>query len=96
MRSDAQVKRDELIKAAEEKCVLELGFGFARMCTDGFAPDFRYTDVNAKTAAYLTWPDARLRAYLREHGMTEDLVPGGRPGLLRSSVSPSASYYSVH
>ena len=43
----------------------------------------RYKDYNAMTASYLTWPDARLRAYLREHGLSEDLVPGGRPGLLR-------------
>ena len=43
----------------------------------------RYNDYNAGTAAYLTWPDARLRAYLREHGVSEEFVPGGRPGLLR-------------
>ena len=24
----------------------------------------KYTDVSSRTAAYLTWPDARLRAYL--------------------------------
>lgn len=47
------------------------------------AAEEKYNDVNAKTAAYLTWPDARLRAYLREHGVSEDLVPGGRPGLLQ-------------
>ncbi|EAU87641.2 hypothetical protein CC1G_09102 [Coprinopsis cinerea okayama7 len=45
----------------------------------------KYSDVNAKTAAYLAWPDARLRAYLREHGVSEDLVPGGRPGLLQET-----------
>jgi hypothetical protein len=46
---------------------------------------FRYTDVGSKTAAYLTWPDARLRAYLRDHGVSEDKVPGSRPGLLQET-----------
>jgi hypothetical protein len=49
--------------------------------------ELRYNDYNARTAAYLTWPDARLRAYLREHGVSEDFVPGGRPGLLRESLN---------
>ena len=35
-------------------------------------------------AAYLKWPDARLRAYLREHGVSEDYIPGDRPSLLRT------------
>ena len=34
-------------------------------------------------AEYLVWPDARLRAYLREHGVSEAHLPGDRPGLLR-------------
>ncbi|KAF6749541.1 hypothetical protein DFP72DRAFT_538670 [Ephemerocybe angulata] len=47
------------------------------------AAEEKYNDVHAKTAAYLTWPDARLRAYLRQHGVSEDMVPGARPGLLQ-------------
>ena len=43
----------------------------------------KYTDYNARTAPYLVWPDARLRAYLREHGVSEDAVPTSRPGLLQ-------------
>ena len=43
----------------------------------------RYNDQKAKVAEYLTWPDARLRAYLREHGVSEEYLPGDRPGLLR-------------
>jgi hypothetical protein len=35
-------------------------------------------------AAYLTWPDARLRAYLREQGVGEEHIPGDRPNLLRT------------
>ena len=42
-----------------------------------------YTDAPARTAAYLTWPDARLRAYLREHGMSDASLPTDRPGLLQ-------------
>jgi len=31
----------------------------------------------------LTWPDARLRAYLRNHGLDESKLPTDRPGLLQ-------------
>jgi len=47
------------------------------------AAEEKYNDYNARRAAYFTWPDARLRAYLRERGLREDLVPGERPGLLQ-------------
>lgn len=43
----------------------------------------KYNDYSARTAPYLVWPDARLRAYLREHGMSEDALPTSRPSLLR-------------
>lgn len=43
----------------------------------------KYTDVSSRTAAYLTWPDARLRAYLREHGVSDTKLPTARPGLLQ-------------
>lgn len=46
----------------------------------------RYTDVMNRTAAYLTWPDARLRAFLREHGVDDNKLPGSRTGLLRESL----------
>lgn len=45
----------------------------------------KYNDASARTAAYLAWPDARLRAYLREHGVSEEVVPGDRPGLLQET-----------
>lgn len=45
--------------------------------------DEKYTDQKAKVAEYLVWPDARLRAYLREHGVSEAYLPGDRPGLLQ-------------
>jgi Putative nuclear envelope organisation protein len=65
LRSGAQVKRDELVKAINDK----------------------YKDASTKTAAYLTWPDARLRAYLRERGVSERALPTSRPGLLRAFIS---------
>jgi hypothetical protein len=64
LRSGAQVKRDELVKAINDK----------------------YKDASTKTAAYLTWPDARLRAYLRERGVSERALPTSRPGLLRAFI----------
>ncbi|KAG8685591.1 hypothetical protein FRC09_014656, partial [Ceratobasidium sp. 395] len=45
----------------------------------------KYTDTNAKTAEYLTWPDARLRAYLRSNGVDDSMVPTTRPGLLHET-----------
>ncbi|KAH9920849.1 uncharacterized protein BXZ73DRAFT_91875 [Epithele typhae] len=43
----------------------------------------KYTQVHARSAAYLTWPDARLRAYLRENGISDAALPTSRPGLLQ-------------
>ncbi|KAB5594625.1 hypothetical protein CTheo_1947 [Ceratobasidium theobromae] len=45
----------------------------------------KYTEGHAKTAEYLTWPDARLRAYLRSHGIDDSQVPTTRPGLLHET-----------
>ncbi|KAI6118142.1 hypothetical protein F5141DRAFT_1096416 [Pisolithus sp. B1] len=42
-------------------------------------------DASAKSASYLVWPDARLRAYLRERGVSEDALPTDRPGLLQET-----------
>ncbi|KAJ6463461.1 hypothetical protein C8R45DRAFT_1025853 [Mycena sanguinolenta] len=36
-------------------------------------------------ASYLTWPDARLRAYLRNRGIDESALPTSRPGLLQET-----------
>ncbi|KDN48073.1 hypothetical protein RSAG8_03089, partial [Rhizoctonia solani AG-8 WAC10335] len=63
LRSDAQVKRDELVNLMNRK----------------------YNAANAKTADYLTWPDARLRAYLRAQGVDESKIPPTRPGLLHET-----------
>jgi hypothetical protein len=43
---------------------------------------YRYTAAANRSAEYLTWPDARLRAYLRMHGLPESQLPTTRPGLL--------------
>ncbi|KIJ60409.1 hypothetical protein HYDPIDRAFT_98746 [Hydnomerulius pinastri MD-312] len=45
----------------------------------------KYTDASAKSASYLVWPDARLRAYLREQGVSESALPTSRPGLLQET-----------
>ncbi|CAG8643886.1 17511_t:CDS:2, partial [Acaulospora colombiana] len=42
----------------------------------------KYTHAANRSAEYLTWPDARLRAYLRMHGLPESQLPTTRPGLL--------------
>ncbi|KAG0702139.1 hypothetical protein DFH29DRAFT_517385 [Suillus ampliporus] len=47
--------------------------------------DKQYNDASARTAAYLVWPDARLRAYLRECGVSETALPTSRPGLLQET-----------
>lgn len=47
--------------------------------------DSKYADASAKSASYLLWPDARLRAYLRERGVSEDALPTARPGLLQET-----------
>jgi len=46
---------------------------------------FRYKDYGSRSAVYLTWPDARLRAYLRTHGISEEGLPTTRPGLLQET-----------
>ncbi|KAG8215297.1 lactate/malate dehydrogenase [Butyriboletus roseoflavus] len=49
----------------------------------------KYSNVSAKVASYLVWPDARLRIYLRERGISENVLPTNRPGLLRKSDASS-------
>ncbi|CAK5265989.1 unnamed protein product [Mycena citricolor] len=45
----------------------------------------KYNDAAGMSAAYLTWPDARLRAYLRNRGIDESGLPTSRPGLLQET-----------
>ncbi|KAH7882217.1 hypothetical protein F5I97DRAFT_1939653 [Phlebopus sp. FC_14] len=47
--------------------------------------DNKYHDVSSKSASYLVWPDARLRVYLREKGISESALPTTRPGLLQET-----------
>ncbi|KAH0834054.1 hypothetical protein J3R83DRAFT_11338 [Lanmaoa asiatica] len=49
----------------------------------------KHPDGSTKLASYLVWPDARLRAYLRERGISENALPTNRPGLLRKSDASS-------
>jgi hypothetical protein len=53
---------------------------------------FRYHDASARTASYVVWPDARLRAYLRERGVSEAALPTNRPGLLRTCLNSHLLY----
>lgn len=71
-RTAAGKKRDELITLASEH-YKELA-ATARQ---------QSLDAKNKVASYLTWPDARLRAYLKESGMTEQKMPQQRDELLR-------------
>ena len=80
LRSDAQVKRDVLIELVNDKCVI------LRVRCSKANSLFRYNDYSARMAAYLIWPDARLRAYLREKGMDEEYLPTSRTGLLRENT----------
>ncbi|KAK7055434.1 hypothetical protein R3P38DRAFT_2847037 [Favolaschia claudopus] len=45
----------------------------------------KYDDAKGTSASYLTWPDARLRAYLRNRGLSEEGLPTSRPGLLQET-----------
>ncbi|CAE6524875.1 unnamed protein product [Rhizoctonia solani] len=45
----------------------------------------KYNVASDKTADYLTWPDARLRAYLRAQGVDDSQIPATRPGLLHET-----------
>lgn len=80
MRSDsAEKKRDELVALMHDKWVIN-------NIITGLITDMesRYTDNSVRAAPYLVWPDARLRAYLRENGLSEAALPSSRPGLLRA------------
>jgi hypothetical protein len=68
IRSDAQKRRDELVKMFNDKYSNLAGA------------------INGRAVEYLTWPDARLRAFLREKDYDEEKVlPGTRAGLIRES-----------
>ena len=82
--SDTKAKRDELVQMANEK-YLHTAFSICE--SELILMAYRWNDINARTASYLTWPDARLRAYLRECGMSENDLPTTRPGLLRTLFS---------
>ncbi|KAI0270632.1 hypothetical protein BC834DRAFT_862331 [Gloeopeniophorella convolvens] len=45
----------------------------------------KYREATSAPSEYLVWPDARLRAFLREHGLPEDSLPTSRPGLLQEA-----------
>jgi len=108
VKSDTQIKRDQMVKMVEEnyskasdtmwsawsdnairQWLIDNGY----MRTDAQvkrdelvkAINEKYTDASTRTAAYLTWPDARLRAYLRARGISESALPTSRPGLLQET-----------
>ncbi|KZV93874.1 hypothetical protein EXIGLDRAFT_716624 [Exidia glandulosa HHB12029] len=45
----------------------------------------KYNDAQSRVASYTTWPDARLRAFLRNHGITEASMPKSRADLLHET-----------
>lgn len=45
----------------------------------------KYNDAHNRVASYLTWPDARLRAYLRNQGVTQASIPKTRADLLHET-----------
>ncbi|KAJ3477437.1 hypothetical protein NLI96_g10462 [Meripilus lineatus] len=73
--------RDELVALMSDKYVWVISSFLSRMLTGGLWD--RYNDYSSRTAPYLVWPDARLRAYLRENNISEDALPTSRPGLLQ-------------
>lgn len=84
IKSDVQKTRDELVALMSDKYVWVISSFLSRMLTGGLWD--RYNDYSSRTAPYLVWPDARLRAYLRENNISEDALPTSRPGLLRTSA----------
>lgn len=82
VKSDAQKTHDELVELMHEKYVRHhrsFDILLTHICVH-----HRYNDYSGRAAPYLVWPDARLRAYLREHGLSEDALPTSRPSLLRT------------
>ncbi|KAG5646167.1 hypothetical protein DXG03_004220 [Asterophora parasitica] len=78
-RNAAQIKRDELVDLFAEKCVSSSS---RRVQCQPNNPRPRYT---ATGSSYLAWPDARLRAYLRQNNISENKLPTSRPGLLQET-----------
>jgi hypothetical protein len=82
-----QKKRDELVSLIDKQFV-----PLPRHALKFSEILFRYNDVSARTAAYHVWPDARLRAYLRERGVSEAALPTNRPGLLRRCLNSYTTF----
>ncbi|KAF7307825.1 hypothetical protein MKEN_01142700 [Mycena kentingensis (nom. inval.)] len=106
VKSDAQIKRDKLVKLIEDNYA-NAQDTIWESWSDSAMREWlvhhgeetipakraeliklmqkKYDDVSGMTAAYLTWPDARLRAYLRNRGIDESALPTSRPGLLQET-----------
>ncbi|KAJ7260147.1 hypothetical protein C8J57DRAFT_1072513 [Mycena rebaudengoi] len=60
----------------------------------------KYHDATTTTAPYLAWQDARLRAYLRQHGMDDSALLTLRPGLLQETrirwVQATTTFERIH
>ncbi|KAG2145468.1 uncharacterized protein EDB93DRAFT_1151239 [Suillus bovinus] len=100
LESDAQKKRDELVKMVEDNYASASDSVWDAwndsdirqwLSEHGYTDDINFAqkkacnDISERTAAYLMWPDARLRAYLRERGVSEAALPTNRPGLLQET-----------
>jgi len=63
MKSDAQAKRDELVKMVSQ----------------------HGSNLSNTASEYYSWSDARLKGFLRSHGLTADKIPSDRNQLLRTT-----------
>ncbi|KAJ7724955.1 hypothetical protein DFH07DRAFT_971070 [Mycena maculata] len=106
VKSDAQVKREKLVKLMEDnylnakdmifsawsdsqtrEWLVEHGVTNVPAKRDELVKlmQSKYNDAAGANAEYLVFPDARLRAYLRNRGIDESALPTSRPGLLQEA-----------
>lgn len=51
--------------------------------------------MSGRTASYLSWPDARLRAFLRNNGVSDASLPTTREELLREYPDVDCALFVV-
>ncbi|EED83604.1 predicted protein [Postia placenta Mad-698-R] len=90
IRSDAQKAHDELVKLMQDKCT---HFSDPHLLSNALIVVVICNEYNARTAPYDVWPDACLRAYLREHSLSEDTLSTSRPGLLQETTGRAEALF---
>jgi hypothetical protein len=82
----ANQKYDEAASYGNEKYDEAASYGNEKYEQGAAKLEQLFRDAKSATkAGYLTWPDARLRAYLRQNGLSEDMLPTERPGLIQET-----------